>query len=350
MEEARPWWSYKRLWIAVGTVALAVAAFIGLNAYRVPYFEYHPGSARPTAPLIEVDGAEVYPPGHEIAFTTITLRSSTAWSWIMAHFDDDVEIRTREQVLGSNTASERREMNLQMMDTSKQDAVRSALVALGYEVPVSIDGQFVVGVVPGSPAEELLEIGDVIVSIDGRALTSPADVAAVMDGRAPGDSVILEVEHADEETEEITVELVADEDDPGRGIVGVLLRPRGIRYEFPFEITIDSGQVGGPSAGLAFSLGVLDVLTPGDLTGPHQVAVTGTIDSEGNVGEVGGVPQKTAAVIDAGFDVFIVPSAEVDMARERAGDALEVIGVDTLTEALDALASLGGSGLPSGTE
>ena len=111
------------------------------------------------------------------------------------------------------------------------------------------------------------------------------------------------------------------------------------------EVDIDSGNVGGPSAGLAFTLAVLDVLSPGELTGGLDVAVTGTIDGEGNVGDVGGVRQKTAAAIDEGYDVLLVPSAEFEEARERAGGAIEVIAVDTLREALDALASLGGSGL-----
>jgi PDZ domain-containing protein len=102
--------------------------------------------------------------------------------------------------------------------------------------------------------------------------------------------------------------------------------------------------VGGPSAGLAFSLGVIDVLTPGELTGGERVAVTGTIDGNGDVGPVGGVAQKTAVVVDEGYDVFLVPRSEVEVARRRAGDHVRVVGVDTLREALDALESLGGSG------
>lgn len=327
-----------------------VAAFLALSSWRVPYYEYHPGSARATAPLIDVQGAETYPPSRAIAYTTISLRPSTALSWIFANFDDDVTIRTEEEVLGSRSAAENREANLQLMDTSKQDAVRSALVTLGYDVPVSIDGQFVVGVTPGSNAHGVLEVGDVIVAVDGELLTEPDIVGSLMEGRGPGESVELTVEHPTGETEDLTIELVAADEDEDRGIIGVLLQPRGSKYDFPFTVDIDSGSVGGPSAGLAFSLGVLDVLTPGDLTGPHDVAVTGTIDANGNVGVVGGVPQKTSAAIAGGADVFLVPSGEVDEATDRAGDALQVIGVDTLQEALEALASLGGSGLPSRTE
>lgn len=341
---------FSRWWIVGAVVVFLSLVYGGLNAYEVPYYEYHPGSARAVAPLIDVDGAEVFPPTHDIAYTTITLRSSTAWSWLMAHLDDDVEIRTREQVLGDRSASERREINLQAMDTSKLDAVRSALVALGYEVPISVDGQFVVDIVPGSNAEGVLEAGDVITSIEGTPIVEQRDVDDLMEGRLPGETVELGIEHADGSTETAKVTLVESSDDTGRGVVGVFLVPRGAVYEFPIDVEIHTEQVGGPSAGLAFTLGLLDVLTPGELTGPHSVAVTGTIDAYGNVGKVGGVPQKTAAVIEAGHDVFLVPSAEVEMATERAGDDLQVFGVDTLKEALDVLASLGGSGMPTGSE
>jgi PDZ domain-containing protein len=107
-------------------------------------------------------------------------------------------------------------------------------------------------------------------------------------------------------------------------------------------VSIDSGQVGGPSAGLAFTLGLIDKLSAGELTGGRTVAATGTIDVDGFVGDVGGVPQKTAAVIASGASVFLVPANEFDEATARAGTRLEVVKVDTLKDALSALGRLGG--------
>jgi Lon-like protease len=185
-----------------------------------------------------------------------------------------------------------------------------------------------------------------VVSIDGEPLDDIDDVSRIMAAKRPGDTVRLAVEPPErDEVREVDVVLRANPDDADRGFIGIMLEPRNPSYDFPFPVDIDSGDVGGPSAGLAFTLAVLDVLTPGELTGGLRVAVTGTIDGSGKVGPVGGVRQKTAAAIGDGYDVFLVPSHEFSEARERAGDAIEVIAVDTLRDALDALVSLGGSGL-----
>ncbi len=336
-----PWWLAALLFL--GTAAALFAAF----TVEIGHFEFRPGSARPTAELVSV-GADVptHPPAGEIAFTTVSLRQSTVASYVWAWFDDDVQVVADELILGNRSPQENRQFNMQLMDTSKQDAIRVALLELGYEVPVSIDGVVVVGVQDGSAAEGLLEQGDAVVGIGGEPLDDIDDVTRIMAGRAPGETVQLTVEPLqDEEPEQVDVVLGASPDDPARGLIGISLEPRSPAYAFPVDVDIDSGNVGGPSAGLAFTLAVLDVLTPGELTGGLDVAVTGTIDGAGNVGDVGGVRQKTAAAIDEGYDVFLVPSGEYQEAAERAGDALEVISVDTLRDALDALASLGGSGL-----
>jgi len=339
-----------RRWVPwAGAVALlaAAAALFAAFTVRIGYFEFRPGSARPTAELVTV-GPDVsaYPPAGELAFTTVSLRQSTVASYLWAWFDDDVQVVEQRALLGDRSPQENRQLNLQLMDTSKQDAIRVALQALGYEVPVRIDGVVVVTVQDGAAAEGLLERGDTVVSIDGEPLDDIDDVTRIMAPKRPGDPVTLGVEPVDrDEVRQVPVVLGASPDDPAKGLIGIQLEPRQPSYAFPVAVDIDSGNVGGPSAGLAFTLAVLDVLTPGELTGGLDVAVTGTIDGEGRVGDVGGVRQKIAAAIDDGYDVFLVPSGEYEEARERGGSAIEVIAVDTLRDALDALASLGGSGL-----
>ncbi len=338
---AWPWWLAALLFL--GTAAALFAAF----TVEIGHFEFRPGSARSTAALVSV-GADVptHPPAGEIAFTTVSLRQSTVASYVWAWFDDDVQVVPDELILGNRSPQENRQFNMQLMDTSKQDAIRVALLELGYEVPVSIDGVVVVGVQEGSAAEGVLEAGDAVVAIGGEALDDIDDVSRIMGGKGPGETVQLSVEPLrGGAAEQVDVVLGSSPEDPARGLIGITLEPRSPAYAFPIDVDIDSGNVGGPSAGLAFTLAVLDVLTPGELTGGLDVAVTGTIDGAGNVGDVGGVRQKTAAAIDEGYDVFLVPSGEYQEATERAGDALEVISVDTLSDALDALASLGGSGL-----
>lgn len=336
-----PWWLAAVA--LLGTAAVLFAAF----TVQIGHFEFRPGSARPTSELVDVgEGVEVHPPAGEIAFTTVSLRQSTVASYVWAWFDDDVQVVADELILGNRSPQENRQFNLQLMDTSKQDAIRVALLELGYDVPVTIEGVVVVGVQDGSAGEGLVESGQTVVAIDGERLDDIDDVSRIMGPKAPGDTVVLSVEPPERgDVTQVPVVLGAAPDDPARGLIGISLEPRNPAYAFPIDVDIDSGNVGGPSAGLAFTLAVLDVLTPGELTGGLDVAVTGTIDGAGNVGDVGGVRQKTAAAIDEGYDVFLVPSGEFQEARERAGDALEVIAVDTLRDALDALASLGGSGL-----
>ena len=125
--------------------------------------------------------------------------------------------------------------------------------------------------------------------------------------------------------------------------MGVQVEPIAMDFVFPFEVTIDTGDVGGPSAGLAFTLALIDDLTPGDLTGGADVAVTGTIQPDGSVGPIGGAGQKAAAVRRDGLDLFLVPSDDYEDAVEHAGDDLEVVAVDTIDEALDALGDHGGN-------
>lgn len=336
-----PWW------LALGVVFALAAGLFAAFTVEIGYFEFRPGSARPTAPLIQVgDDVESHRPASTIAFTTVSLRRSTFASYVFAWFDDDIEVVEEAAILGDRTPQENRQFNLQLMDTSKREAIRVALTRLGHEVPVTIDGVVVVGVQEGSAADGRLTPGETVVAIDGEPLDDIGDVTRIMGDKPPGTTVRLEVEPPQRRgNESVEIELGAAPDDPDQGFIGIRLEPRSPSYDFPFEIEIQSGDVGGPSAGLAFTLAVLDVLTPGELTGGLQVAATGTIGAEGEVGPVGGVRQKTATVIDDGYDVFLVPREEADEAADRAGDALTVVPVGTLDEALDALASLGGSGL-----
>jgi PDZ domain-containing protein len=285
----------------------------------------------------------------EVFFTTVSLRQATLLQALAGWIDPDIDVVPRERILGDRDADENRQFNQLLMDTSQQVATQVALEQLGYEVPITITGELVVEVEPGTAAEGVLTPGDTIVAVDGTRLTAPGKLTELMADRRPGDRARFTVSPADRSAErEVELELGEHPDDPARGFIGVQLQPRDLEFEFPLDVAIDADQVGGPSAGLAFTLGILDVLTPGELTGGRPVAVTGTIDSAGQVGRVGGVGQKAAAVREAGIRLFLVPSAEVELARRRAGSDVEVVGVDTLEDALAALDRLGGNALDLG--
>ncbi|MEQ1788760.1 MAG: S16 family serine protease [Acidimicrobiales bacterium] len=339
---ARP----RRRWVLlVVAVALLVSTVAGAALVEIPYVALRPGSVRPVTEQVLVEGAPSYPPQHSIAYTTVGVGTTTLLEALAGWLDDDVDVLPEARVRGDRSEDENRRYNAQLMDTSKLIAVAVALTELGEEVAISTSGTVVRGLAEDSPAEAALEIDDVIVAVDGEAVDVPDEIGVLLQSGGPGATHTLTVERpAGSDTRvEVEVATIAAPDEPDRAIIGIAPEDRITGFDFPIDVTIDSGTVGGPSAGLAFTLAVMDVLTPGELTGGHRVAATGTMALDGTVGPVGGGAQKAVTVRDAGYEVFLVPSEELDEVREAVGDAVEVIAVDTLVEALEALDSLGGN-------
>jgi Lon-like protease len=329
--------------IALGVVAFLLTAFlVGAAFVPLPYYLFKPGAVRDTEPLISVSGPEVYPSDGSIGYTTVSLRQATLLGLAQGWLDDDIDVVPRDDVLSGRDVDENRELNLQMMTDSKQVATFVALDRLGYDVSMMV-GQAVSDVVPASPADGVIEPGEVITAIDGEQFDDPDDLSRLLADEAPGDLVTVSVQTAPGRKEDVELALVASPDDPSRAIMGVQVAPVALNFDFPFEVTIDTGDVGGPSAGLAFTLALIDDLTPGDLTGGADVAVTGTIQPDGSVGPIGGAGQKAAAVRREGLDLFLVPSDDYEDAVAHAGDDLEVVAVDTIDEALEALGDHGGN-------
>jgi len=336
-----------RGYIALGALVLGALAALGAAFIEVPYYALAPGSVRETVPLIEVEEDHRFEPDGIVHFTTVSIRGRiTPWEWLAGSLDPAVEIVHESVILRGRDPDENRRVNLQLMDTSKNQAVRLAFQRLGYDVVVP-GGALITRVEDGQPADGLLEINDLILAVDDVPVAEATDLVEAISGRGPGDTVRLEVGRPDsDEVEHLDVMLAPKEEDPTKGFLGVGIETRQ-DVEFPFDVDIDSGSVGGPSAGLAFTLGVLDVLTPGEITGGSQVAVTGTIQDDLTVGPIGGLPQKAAAVKRAGIPVFLVPASQTEeelvQARELAGDDVTLIPVANLDEALAALEELGGN-------
>ncbi|MEL7156227.1 MAG: S16 family serine protease [Actinomycetota bacterium] len=367
----------RAMWQWVGSMVgfVVASAILGGILFKVPYVALVPGSARDTEPLLQVEGIEAFPSEGELLLTTVRVRQRpNLWEYLWLQTDKDAEIVPEEVILGGRSPEENREFNLQLMTDSKSVAIAVALEELGYDA-IQTDGVIIAELVPGAAAETALSLGDTVVGIDGEPVQSSGDLVEVLGRYEPGDEITLLVErfdpanpmgHAEDEdvldesgqvptdpaerypnAETVSVELGAKPDDAQAAFLGVGPSDRvTFNNDFDFVVDIDSGAVGGPSAGLAFTLAVLDELTEGELTGGATVAVTGTIDPTGRVGPVGGVAQKTAAVRDLGADVFLVPAglppAEIERVMERAGSDLEVIPVEDLGDALEALAGLGG--------
>lgn len=337
-ERKRPWVPY-----AVGGAVL-ILLFVGATWTTLPYYALAPGSARGVTDLIVAEGTDTYPPEGEVLLTTITLTKVTPVEALTGWLRSDVDIVPQEQILPPDTTDEDyRRFNVQEMDDSKQTAIVVALRRLGYQVTEQGQGALIERVLPQFPANGRLEPGEVITAVDGKPVALVQEATAAIGAHQAGETVRLEVASVDgTSTRTVDVPLAADPEQGGKPVLGVFLRTSKRTFEMPIEVDIKSGSIGGPSAGLAFTLGVIDQLTPRELTGGRKVAVTGTIEIDGRVGDVGGVAQKTAAVRKAGADVFIVPAGEYEDALSRAGDELQVIKVATLQEALEALENLGG--------
>ncbi|MHB1137588.1 MAG: YlbL family protein [Microthrixaceae bacterium] len=340
----------RRRWIASGVAALLVIGLVAaLFLVRLPYYLVQPGSVRPAETRIEIEGAESFTDAGEVLFTTVFIDQATPALLLRSWLDDAVEVRTREEMYPEDNRDEVQQQNRARMDLSKLTATKVALDHLGIDADYAADGARVLGLVEDGPAEGVLHLDDVIVEVDGGEVVMPSDISVELEDRAPGDQVEVVVRRgptgdASDADAATTLELTlgAADDDAGRPVLGIQVEPDAPRIESPVQVQVDSGTVSGPSAGLAWTLAIIDRLTPGSLTDGRRIAVTGEILPDGSVGAVGGVRQKVAAVKRAGLDLFIYPAAtsEEDQAAMRriAGDDVELRPVSDVSEAVAVLA------------
>jgi PDZ domain-containing protein len=337
----RPLWP----WFA-GAAAVVLALVVFASLYHVDYVVEAPGTALPVSSSISVEGAEAFPPDGQVNLTTVTISpdSITLIQYLAAQFDSAVEVLDRDEVFGTGTPEEVREFNRFLMQDSQEKAVRVALGYLGIDTFVP-KGVLVYEVIEGTPASEALAAEDVIVAVDGMEVASIEALTGIVGTHQPGDVVELSIATSDEsgqlgEPVQVDVEL-AENPDTGGPMVGVRADTFVVASDLPIDVEITTGEIGGPSAGLAMTLAVLDVLTPGELTGGANVAVTGTIGLDGSIGPIGGIEQKAHAVRRAGIDIFVVPADQVAEIGDVGAD-MTVIGVRTLDDAVTALGELGG--------
>jgi Lon-like protease len=340
---ARPRRNRGRIVAAIAMCLLA-AFIVGATVVPLPYYLFKPGSVRDTEPLISVSGADTFPSEGSIGYTTVSLRQATLLGLAQGWIDDDIDIYGKDRVLQGRNVDDNRQLNLLMMDNSKQVATQVALEKLGYDVTVTI-GEVVTRILPDTPADGVLHVNDVVVAVDGERFDDADDLTRILGDKAPGDTVTVTARDTTGEERDVQITLAPSPDDPDRGIMGVTLQAVVLDYDFPVDVSIDTGDVGGPSAGLAFTLAIMDDLTPGELTGGGDVAVTGTIAADGTVGPVGGTGQKAAAVRGEGIKLFLVPRQDYADAVAHAGKGLKVVPVGTVDEALAVLADHGGNGL-----
>ena len=321
----------------------------------LPYTEFVPGEPTSIPPLLEVSGADTTELTGDTALLTVLLQSSTTRTALGALLDGDRRLRPTAEVVPEDVdrdeflEQERRRFRRQFEVAAAVGAEAAGVEVTLGTVPLVVD------VVSGGPADGLLRAGDIVRSIDGDEVDGAEQLQQRVREHEVGDTITVALERRDEPVEvEVTLEPLELPEPPQGGEdgdleghddldeepppgMGIFIETVADRLELPFELELAETRIGGPSAGLMIALTVYDLFAEEDLLAGRTVHGTGSIDADGRVLPVGGVPEKMRAAAEAGADVVLVPGALIDVALEAAPDDLDVVGVNTFDEALTAL-------------
>lgn len=313
---------------------IAVMSVIAWNV-QLPYVVFSPGPVADAADSIVVDGVDVYPPDGELLMLTIVAPDVNVFEAVLASFDPTLDLVRKQAVRREGESDEEyRNRVLLQMDDSNYRSIVVALQQLGIDlVPFEV---VINEIVEGVPAEDVLELGDTIVAIEGVPVTSVEQLRPITNGAAVGDVLTMTVSRAGS-TLDVVVELAERTDEPGVAMIGVvpgeLLKP-------PFPLSIQTGDVGGPSAGMMHTLAIIDTLTEGELTAGRVIAGTGTILLDGTVGNIGGIRQKVVGAEAAGASYILVPEGNYASALTAERSNIEIVPIATIQDAIDFLESL----------
>lgn len=332
-------------WLLVTAMALSVTALVVTALFLIPtpYQVLLPGPVTDVQRLIEPNPN---PGKGALLLTTIYSDPASVGEWLYAKVNPEAGIVPREEARPRDVDDKQyQKLLVSMMDESKVAAKVVALREAGYDVKVTGQGAQVRELADGSKAAGLLQPGDVIVAVDGQPVSTSNDLIATLQSRRPGDVVHLDVRRGGnaEAPEAVDVPLGESPSEPGRARVGIVVLTHLYEYELPREVDLKTKDVGGPSGGLMFALGVYNAVTEGDITAGHKIAGTGTIATDGKVGAVGGVRFKVLAAEKAGADLFLVPQDNLQEAQQAA-HGLRVVPVQTFGDALQALRQLAPAG------
>jgi Lon-like protease len=336
----------QRTWAGLLAVPLLLALWVIALTTPLPYVTYEPGLTVDILDnadgheIIEVSGHKTYRDDGELRLTTVYVtRPETKvnlFTLMEGWISTDDAIYPRRIVYprpGETDAASRKQGVLEMV-SSQDAAVAAALSELGIDYDKATK---ILTVDPKAPAGGVLRKGDLILAIDGNSVTTPSQVEKAVLASGPGKPLDLRIERAGA----VRTVSVTPEDRDGKPRVGIEMLAS---YHFPFQVTVGiDDQIGGPSAGLMFSLGIYDTLTPGSLTGGDVVAGTGEITPQGRVGPIGGIQQKIAAARETGAALFMVPAANCAEALGMSSGDMELVRTSTMHDAVQALEAWTGS-------
>jgi len=318
----------QRVIAVVGVVALIGLVF-ALNFYRLPVVALSPGPMEDVLARLKVEGSRVYDSEGKLYLTSVGIDDNVRfYEALLDMANRDVQLVPRAQLYPEEQDSaEIDKENVALMDRSKETATVVALRQVGYKIEPS--GVEVTEVVAGAPADGKLRAGDEILAADGHLVDSTDEVRKAITGHKPGERVAFRVERGKGE-KNVSVEVQEVEDQPR---VGVLLRD--LFPDLPVKVSIQTqNNIGGPSAGLMFTLSIIDKLTSEDLTGGRRIAGTGEIALDGSVLPVGGVGEKLIAVHRLGVTTFLIPAENCAGVKGQVPDGLRLVKVSKVDDAL----------------
>ncbi|GAA3757739.1 PDZ domain-containing protein [Plantactinospora mayteni] len=328
--------------VLLGAVITALLS-IGVLAAPIPYVVLGPGPTVDTLgrqndkEVIQVSGRETSTSGGQLRLTTVGVQPDVKLlSAIAGWLSSDEAVVPYELIYPPGQTQEQvEERNAEDFAASQTSAETAALRELGYPVQVVVKT-----VTPGAPSEGILKVGDVITSVDDKPVVVASTLTDLIRARPAGSSLKIGYTRDGKPATATIVSAAADNNPPRIGVEIEQQQPH------PFELKIDLGDIGGPSAGLMFALGIVDKLRSEDLTGGRIIAGTGTINDLGEVGPIGGIPQKLVGAKHAGAKYFLVPADNCEEAVRNAQSGLPMARVGTLDEALSALETIRAGGQP----
>ncbi len=324
-------------------VLLAVIGLLIIAIFfRTNYVLLKPGSAEDLRPLITVEGADQEDTG-KLFLVTVAQQRANVFQALYGILHPHIEVQPLADVLprGMNQ-QEYRELLDMWMQESQLLAQLIALRRAGYQVDIISEGTIIEGFLDDSPSKGILKQGDIIIAVDGVSVAMANEVITEVQNRIVGDSVQLTIIR-DDVSREVDVITGTNPGNPRTPALGVYIRTLHWEPVLPVDIEMETGEIGGPSAGLMFVLEILNQLTPGDITGGRLIAGTGTIDTNEQVGRIGGVFQKVIAAERSGAEFFIVPQGNYEEAKQAVSD-IELVPVTTLQDVLDFLEKIRAAG------
>lgn len=335
--------------LAVAVVGVTVVALV-----PAPYVIEQPGPVYDTlgkvtitgegeVPMIQIPDEQTYPTQGTLDMLTVTIRGNreNLPNWLeiaTAYFDPSRAVVPVDAIYPTGVTVEQSNQQGQVdMANSQKEAIAAALTELGHDIPSSLD---VVEATKNSPADGVLKAGDIILSVNGKTFPDVTGLRAEIAANGVDAPAVIQITR---DGTPMTVEItpVLSTGDNPAPVLGIIV---GSQYQFPFDVQIQLDNVGGPSAGMMFALGIIDKLTPGELNGGQNVAGTGTISSTGEVGAIGGIRQKLYGAQEAGAKWFLAPESNCNEVTGHVPSGLTVFAVKTLDDALAALKAISSGG------